>query len=160
MPSDKNKTKRRQQETKHAVQNMKRILLHFRGRMDEELKPQGVTAAQLQLLFAVRNAPGSSGAQLARCCYVTPQTAQALLKHLEEGGFVARGKDAVNDRIVTARLTPEGEKLARSVEKRGLVMQERLWQGISDIEVALLNDLLARCLTNVGEDAPEAKACR
>lgn len=159
MPSDKNKTKRRQQETKLAVQRMKRILLHFRGLMDEELKPQGVTAAQLQLLFAVRNAPGSSGAQLARSCYVTPQTAQALLKHLEDGGFIVRGKDAVNDRIVTARITPEGERLARSVEKKSLVMQECLWHGISDREVAQLNDLLARCLANVGEDVPDAKPC-
>ena len=129
MPDESNKTKRRQQETRRALQSMKRILLHFRGRMDEELRPQGVTAAQLQLLFAVRNAPGSSGAQLARSCYVTPQTAQALLKHLEDGGFIVRGKDAVNDRIVTARITPEGERLARSVEKRGLVMQDRLWGG-------------------------------
>jgi MarR family transcriptional regulator, organic hydroperoxide resistance regulator len=138
---------------------MKRILLHIRGRMDEELKPQGVTSAQLQLLFAVRNAPGSSGAQLARCCYVTPQTAQTLLKHLEEGGFIVRGKDAVNDRIVTASITPEGETLARSVEKRVLVIQERLWRGVSDSEVAQLKDLLARCLANVGEDAPDTRPC-
>ena len=155
MPDELNKTQRRQQETKRALQSMKRILLHFRGRMDEELRPQGVTAAQLQLLFAVRDVPGSSGAQLARSCYVTPQTAQALLKHLEDGGFIVRGKDAVNDRIVTARITPEGERLARSVEKRGLMMQERLWEGISDSELVRLNDLLVRCLTNIDEDAPE-----
>ena len=152
-------TEWRHQESRRALQIMKRIMLHFRGRMDEELRPQGVTAAQLQVLFAVRNAPGSSGAQLARCCYVTPQTAQALLKHLEDGGFIVRGKDPVNDRIVTARITPAGERLAQSVEKRGRVMQEHLWQGISDSELKRLNELLTRCLANVGEDVAESERC-
>ena len=69
---------------------MKRILVHFRGQMDEKLRPQGVTTAQLQVLHAIRSAPGSSGAQLARDCYVTPQTVQALLKRLEEGGWIVR----------------------------------------------------------------------
>src|SRR5215472_2445659 len=152
-------TEWRHQESRRALQSMKRIMLHFRGRMDAELRPQGVTTAQLQVLFAVRNAPGSSGAQLARCWYVTPQTAQALLKHLEDGGFIVRGKDPVNDRIVTARITPAGERLAQSVEKRGKVMQERLWQGISDSELKRLNDVLAQCLANVGEDVSEADRC-
>ena len=48
-----------------------------------------------------------SGAQLARSCYVTPQSAQALLKSLEDGGWIRREKDQVNERILIARLTPE-----------------------------------------------------
>jgi MarR family transcriptional regulator, organic hydroperoxide resistance regulator len=149
----------RHEESKRALQSMKRIMQHFRTRMDEELRPQAVTTAQLQVLFAVRKAPGSSGAQLARRCYVTPQTVQALLKHLEDGGFIVRGKDPVNDRIVTAHVTPAGERLAQSVEKIGQVMQEHLWQGISDRELKRLNDLLARCLENVGDDMSESERC-
>ena len=33
---------------------MKRILIHFRSQMDEKLRPQGVTTAQLQVLKAIR----------------------------------------------------------------------------------------------------------
>ena len=33
--------KRRQTETRRAAQMMKRILIHFRGQMDEQLRPQG-----------------------------------------------------------------------------------------------------------------------
>jgi hypothetical protein len=60
-----------------ALQLMKRILIHFRTQLNEELRPRGVTLSQLQLLHAIKNSPRSSGAQLARVCYVTPQTVQA-----------------------------------------------------------------------------------
>src|ERR1700722_285677 len=103
--------KSRQAETRRAAQMMKRILIHFRSQMDEKLRPQGVTTAQLQVLKAIRDDPGVSGAQLARSCYVTPQSAQSLLRGLEEGEWIVRSKDRRNDRILTIRLTSEGEKL-------------------------------------------------
>src|SRR3954470_18128736 len=103
-------TSERDRQAGKAFQSMKRIMLGFRARMDEQLRPKGVTMAQLQMLFAIRNQPGSSGAQLARTCFITPQTTQALLKHLEENSLIVRGKDPVNDRIVTASLTATGER--------------------------------------------------
>jgi DNA-binding MarR family transcriptional regulator len=130
---------------------MKRIMLGFRARMDEQLRPKGVTMAQLQMLFAIRNQPGSSGAQLARTCFITPQTTQALLKHLEENSLIVRGKDPVNDRIVTASLTATGERLAKEVEKESLPIQKELWQGFTGSQLYQLNDLLTRCLANLGE---------
>jgi DNA-binding MarR family transcriptional regulator len=141
---------KREQQTKQAFQNMKRILLAFRARVDEEFRPQGVTLAQLQVLFAVRAQPQSSGAQLARTCYITPQTAQSLLKHLENRGLIVRGKDSVNDRIVTTSLTAAGERLAQLVEKSSMPLRRDLWQGITDRELDQLNDVLARCLANLG----------
>jgi DNA-binding MarR family transcriptional regulator len=147
------KPTRRQQETRHAVQLFKRIMIHLRGQMDELLRPQGVTTAQLILLREIEASPGSSGAQLARSCYVTPQTAQALLKSLESRAFITRGKDEVNDRIVTAKITPSGERLLRAAEKTSLKLQEQIWQGISDSEVDSLNSVLTRCLENIDKAA-------
>ena len=140
----------RQQQAKQAMRSMKRILLHFRSHVDEQLRPQGVTTAQIQVLFEVRNAPASSGAHLARCCYITPQTMQALLRHLEKGGFIVRGKDPVNDRIVTSSITPAGEQLVHSVEKTVQHLKEDLWRGISDRDLAQLNTLLERAIGNLG----------
>jgi DNA-binding MarR family transcriptional regulator len=146
------KEKHDQQQTTQAIQRMKRILIHMRGQMDVILRPYGVTTAQLVMLKTVRNSPGSSGAQLARECYVTPQSAQALIKHLEDSGFIVRGKDRINGRIVTASITPEGERLMETAEKIALEIQETLWVGISDGDVEGLNELLARCLQNIGEE--------
>ncbi len=139
-------------EGKQALQLMKRILIHLRGEMDEFLRPLGVTTAQFQMLRAIHSAPGSSGAKLARECYVTPQTAQGLIRHLEDGGFIVRGKDRVNDRIVTASATPSGDRLLEKAEKTALELQTKLWVGISASEAEKLNELLSKCLRNIGEE--------
>ena len=148
----KQQSPKREEQTRQAFQKMKRILLAFRARVDDEFRPQGVTLAQLQVLFAVRAQPRSSGAQLARTCYITPQTVQSLLKHLEERGLVVRGKDPVNDRIVTTSLTDAGERLAQLVEKSSQPLHRELWNGITDRELEQLNDVLARCLANLGSE--------
>ena len=134
---------------RRAAQMMKRIIVHFRSQMDEMLRPHGVTTAQLVVLKAVENEPVASGAQLARACYVTPQSAQALLKSLEDGGWIIRAKDTVNDRILIAKLTPSGVKLLETGEKLARVIEKRLWQGVPDSVVVALNRTLVRCLANL-----------
>jgi len=132
-----------------AAQRMKWILLHFRGQMDERLRPEGVTTAQWVMLRAIEREPVTSGAQLARACHVTPQSAQALLKSLEVGGCIVRTKDTVNDRILIARLTLRGEKLLETGERVVSVIEKRLWDGIPESAVEALNKTLARCLENL-----------
>jgi DNA-binding MarR family transcriptional regulator len=131
---------------------MKRIMIHFRSQMDEQLRPQGVTTAQLQVLKVIRDEP-ASGAQLARSCYVTPQSAQALLKGLEDGGWITRSKDLVNDRILIAQLTPRGMKLLKSAEKLVRVIEKRLWHGVSVDSLGALNAVLEHCLENLEDEA-------
>ncbi|WP_433965674.1 MarR family winged helix-turn-helix transcriptional regulator [Tunturiibacter gelidiferens] len=120
---------KKQAERRRAAQMMKRILVHFRGQMDEALRPQGVTTAQLHILKTIRDEPGVSGAQLARLCYVTPQSAQSMLTGLERGGWIVRNKGRGNDRILAARLTAEGEKLLQTAEKMVKVIEGKLWRG-------------------------------
>ena len=144
--------KDRQAETRRAAQMMKRIMVHFRSQMDEELRPQRVTTAQLSVLKVIRDQPGGSGAQLARACYVTPQSAQALLKSLEDGGWITRTKDKVNDRILIARLTPSGGDLLDSAESLARVIEKKLWDGVPDRAVKALNRTLMRCLANLDGD--------
>ncbi len=141
--------KKRQEETRRAAQMMKRMLIHFRGQMDDQLRPEGVTTAQLLLLKTIREKPGASGAELARTCYVTPQSAQTLLKGLEVDGWIARTKDQQNDRILVAKLTPSGEELLVTAEKLAKAMEKKVWQGVSTEEVQTLNAILARCMENL-----------
>ena|ERR1700677_2582714 len=132
-----------------AAQRMKRILIHFRGQMDELLRGEGVTAAQWVMLRAIQKEPVASGAQLARGCHVTPQSAQALLKSLEVGGWIVRMKDTVNDRILIARLTPRGEKLRETGERAVRAIEKRLWRGVPQEDVESMNRTLERCLGNL-----------
>jgi DNA-binding MarR family transcriptional regulator len=128
---------------------MKRILMGFRGRLDDELRPRGVTTAQLQILHAIRNSPGSSGAQLARVCQMTPQSMQALIQKTEKDGWIARRKDSENDRVLVASLTKAGERLMRDAEAVVGKIEKQLWVGVSAGEVAGLVGVLERCLVNI-----------
>jgi DNA-binding MarR family transcriptional regulator len=145
--------KGKQSERRQAIKMMKRIMLHFRSQMDERLRPQGVTTAQLVVLKAVQDEPAAFGAQLARACHMTPQSAQALLKSLEDGGWIIRTKDAVNSRILIAKLTPSGVKLLETAEKVAQVIETKLWKGIPDSAVEALNKTVMRCLANLERDA-------
>ncbi len=147
--------KNRQAERRRAAQMMKRILIHFRSQMDEKLRPQGVTTAQLQLLKAIRDEPGVSGAQLARSCYVTPQSAQSLLAGLERDGWIIRTRDRGNDRILAARLSAEGERLLLSAERAAKVIEGKLWRGVPESSIAALNEVLGQCLANLGPESDD-----
>jgi DNA-binding MarR family transcriptional regulator len=80
---------------------------------------------------------------------VTPQSAQALLKSLEDGGWITRTKDLVNERILIAQLTPSGMELMETAERLARVIEKRLWAGVPDTGVEALNRTLMRCLANL-----------
>ena len=134
---------------RRAERLMKRIMQHFQSVLDEELRPHGATIAQIRLLWAIRRAPGSSGAQLSRECDVKPQTAQALIQRAEEAGWIVRGKDSVNERIVTATLTREGEHLLQIADRIVRGIEAKLWKGIRPTAIAELIGVLEQCLANV-----------
>ena len=137
-----------------AEKLMKQIITHFQATLDEDLRPHGATIAQVRLLWAIRNSPGSSGAHLSRECDVTPQTTQALIQRAEEAGWILRGKDSVNDRIVTATLTQEGEELLDAADRIVRGIESRMWKGIRPAEIEDLIRLLKRCLENVHPEPP------
>jgi len=103
-------------------------------------------------LKALKEAPGSSGAQLARVCHVTPQSMQALIQRSEKDGWIERHKDKGNDRVLAASLTEAGEELLRTAEVAVKKLEKKLWSGVSDEEIEGLTELLERCLGNFAEE--------
>lgn len=142
------------EDRRRATKLTKRIFVQFRTLVDEKLKRHGATTAQIRLLLAIRTAPGSSGAQLARQCEVTPQTAQALIEKAEKAGWIKRSKDRVNERIVTASLTPSGEKLLNVADRVIRNIEAREWKGVSPKALKNLIILLEQCLLNLGPKQP------
>jgi DNA-binding MarR family transcriptional regulator len=144
-----------QERQRHATKLMKRILTHFKTAMDEELRPYGITSAVVRMLWMIRCAPGSSGAQLSRMCDVTPQTAQALIQKAADNGWIVRGKDRVNERIVTAALTDAGEELLETVDGIVRRIEAKFWKDVPEDAVESTIAVLEQCLHNFGEAFPE-----
>lgn len=134
---------------RRATRLIKRLFIEFRTLMDEQLRPYGATTAQIRLLLAIRSDPGSSGAHLARQCDVTPQSAQSLIQKAEESGWIIRGKDSMNERIVTASLTPEGEKLLKVAERFIHNLEAQAWKDVSPRALENLIKVFEQCLQNL-----------
>ena len=139
----------KQKEARRTHKLIRRALLGFRARLDDDLRPANVTGAQLRVLYEVKLNPGITGAQLARACSVTPQSAQAMMVRAVEHGWVVRGKDPENERLVTARLTHEGERLLAEADRVMKRIEAEVWAGVSLDELRTLNALLERGLANL-----------
>jgi DNA-binding MarR family transcriptional regulator len=146
---DAGKGTKRALEAERSRNLMRRVLLGFKARLDDALRAKNVTTAQLRFLHEVKERPGSSGAQMARACYVTPQSAQAMMVRAVERGWVARGKSAENERLVTARLTPAGERLLAYADAVLARMEEDVWAGVRLAELRAMNATLEHGLGNL-----------
>jgi DNA-binding MarR family transcriptional regulator len=127
----------------------RRMTTLFRERLEEQLKPLGITAAQLQLLAALTKEPGTSGAHLSRYCQVTPQTTHALLAAVEKRGWVRRTPHPENARVLLATLTPQGERVFTNGKAIVIKLQDRMLSSFSSAQVRRLEAVLEQLVRNL-----------
>ena len=136
------KEERKAAEARACTENMRALITGFRGRVEDELRADGLTLPQLRLLKAVKHQADVSAAALARTCNVTPQTLQSVLGRAVQAKWIVRGKSKRNERFVTAMLTPLGE----SVLQQGMAVvsrvEERIWREVGLSDLKRLNETL------------------
>jgi DNA-binding MarR family transcriptional regulator len=126
-----------------------RLRMVFRERVEERLRPLGVTMAQLQVLTPLVDEPGMSGAQLARVRHVSPQTIHALLMATEERGWIRRSTHPENNRTLLATLTPQGRRICARAGKIALELQFHVLSTFEANEVRRVEVLLEEMITNL-----------
>lgn len=127
----------------------RRMTTLFRERLEEQLRPLGITAAQLQLLAALAKEPGTSGAHISRFCQVTPQTTHALLAVAESRGWVRRSPHPENARTLLATLTPQGQRVFARGKTLALRLQSRMLRTLTSAEVGHLEATLSQLIKNL-----------
>jgi DNA-binding MarR family transcriptional regulator len=129
----------------------RRMTVLFRERLDESLRPLGITTAQLQVLSALTAEPRAarSGAQISRYCQVTPQTTHALLATAEKHGWVERAPHPENTGILLASLTPQGRRIFSRGKTIARRLQGRMLRTLSQAEIAQLEATLNRLIANL-----------
>ncbi|MDQ1023968.1 DNA-binding MarR family transcriptional regulator [Streptomyces umbrinus] len=96
---------------------VKQVELVVRSRLDELLKPTGITALQYTSLTVLERHDGLSAAQLARDSFVTAQSVADVIRSLETRGLVRRERNHRNRRELLILLTESGrDVLARHAE--------------------------------------------
>jgi MarR family transcriptional regulator, organic hydroperoxide resistance regulator len=132
---------------RQSTEHIRRLVMGSRALLEERLRGEGMTLAQLRLLKAVKHESGVSAAALARACGVTPQTMQAVLMRAVREEWIVRGKSERNERFVTASLTKLGE---RSLERGAAMLariEEEIWRGVG---VGTLREMNAVLEAGVG----------
>jgi len=121
---------------------LKAVLQGYRIKLDEELHPFGITTAQFKMLWMVEANPAESGAGVARLCSVTPQTGQATLAAMEANGWIRRRASEKSERVLVSELTASGRKVLARGMQMGERLNQRLWKGIGERELAVLDEVL------------------
>lgn len=89
----------------------------LRSRLEQALRPLGVTGLQYTILGLLARHEGLSSADLSRRFFVTPQTMNQVIAGMTRRGLIAREASEANRRILRMTLTPEGRALLAESEK-------------------------------------------
>jgi DNA-binding MarR family transcriptional regulator len=137
---------------------IKRLEMAERARLEEVLRPLGVTLHQYTVLSILERREGLSSAQLARRHYVTPQAMQQLVASMERDQLIERRADPTNRRVLRAGLTERGGEVLRSCHEVVDGLETRMLSALTSDEAVMFGRMLERCLVAVTEPAPTEDA--
>src|ERR1700730_16862324 len=118
----------------------------LRARMDDVLRPLGLTVPQYACLDLLHRDPGISAAELARGAFVTRQSMNALLQTLLDRGLVERPARPTSGRARPAIVTPAGAKALGRAQTRVDAVEKRMLSGLNERDTAALRQALAACV--------------
>lgn len=111
---------------------MKQVELAVRARLDELVRPAGLTALQYTALTVLERHPDLTSAHLARNSFVTAQSMADMVTSLRARGLVDRHRDSSDRRRLVLALTVDGQNLL-----------DRYRPAVVDLESEMLSDLSA-----------------
>jgi DNA-binding MarR family transcriptional regulator len=119
--------------------------------MDAALKDLGTTTSQYAILSALQESPSISGADLARRCFITPQSVNELLAGMEKAGLIDRTPSPTHGRIVDISLSPMGAKRLRMASLVVDEIERMMLRGLSESERRSAAAALGCCIENLAE---------
>jgi len=114
-------------------------------RMDERLRPLGLSVPQYACLQALHDLPGITGSELARRAFVTRQSMNVLVQGLEKRGLVARSDSPGPRRERGTVLTSAAADLLAAARREVADLAQLMTAGIAPAELPRLRELLAAC---------------
>jgi len=130
---------------------MKHAQALLRARMDEVLRPVGLTVPQYACLDLLHRDPGISAAELARGAFVTRQSMNALLQTLLDRGLVDRPARPTSGRALPVLLTAAGTEALSSAQTSVDSVESRMLSGLTEHDRSRLGQTLALCVRALAE---------
>ncbi len=120
----------------------------------EELRASGLRPPQAFFLSFLRQAGTLNISAISRLTNVTPSVGTRFIERLEKAGMVERVLDPSDRRVVTVRLTEQGEKVSAGFQAS---IDERFREAVQDVDPSDMEAfvrVLAKMNENLTGDAP------
>jgi DNA-binding MarR family transcriptional regulator len=136
---------------------VKQVELVVRARIDEIVRPVGLTAAQYTALTVLERHDDMSSAQLARNSFVTAQSMADMIAALQARGLIERQRDRADRRRLVVALTADGRALLDRYRDTVVDLERRMLAGLSEPDVESLRHSLRACHANLSVTADLAR---
>jgi DNA-binding MarR family transcriptional regulator len=128
---------------------LKQVELAVRARLDEIVRPAGLTALQYTALSVLERHTDMSSAQLARSSFVTAQSMADMITALEGRKLIERHRDRTDRRRLVVALTGDGRALLDRCRPEVDALEAAMLAGLSVPQTKALRATLATCYTNL-----------
>jgi DNA-binding MarR family transcriptional regulator len=128
---------------------IKQVELAVRSRLDDLLRPAGMTALQYTALTVLERHADMSSAQLARNSFVTAQSMADMITALEGRGLIERYRDRADRRRLVVALTVGGRQLLDRYRNEVAALEAQMLTGLTRADISGLRRNLQTCRTNL-----------
>jgi len=128
---------------------LKQVELAVRARLDEIVRPAGLTALQYTALSVLERHTDMSSAQLARSSFVTAQSMADMITALEDRKLIERHRDRTDRRRLVVALTDDGRALLDRCRPEVAALEATMLKGLSVPQTKALRTTLAACYANL-----------
>lgn len=116
-----------------TANRLRPVVLRLGRELRREIHSLGVTGGQVSLLIAIKDEPGVTAGELAERERVSAPGMSGHLVRLEAAGLIERRR-ASDRRRIELFLTPEGDKVLKSVKKKRTAWLASRLERLSDEE--------------------------
>lgn len=110
----------------------------LKQRLRDSLAPCGLSVPQYTALSVFRAHGSLSNAQLATRTMISPQSANEMVKQMEEKGWIARAPDPAHGRIIQISLTDAGHSVLAECDVHVAATERQMFPDLDDEQRATL----------------------
>src|SRR5437867_12767220 len=126
-----------------VANRLRLVLLKLKRHLRREIHSLGVTGGQASLLFTIQRRPGIGVRELAALERMSAPGMSKYVGRLEAEGLIVREPSDADRRRIGLRVSPEGERVLRSVKSRRTAWLAAQLRGLSDEELQAVDAAIA-----------------
>jgi len=118
-----------------VANRLRQVLLKLNRHLRREIHSLGVTGGQASLLFTIQRQPGIGVRELAALEGMSAPGMSKYVGRLEAAGLIVREPSDEDRRRIGLRVSPEGERVLRSVKSRRTAWLAARLRELSEAEL-------------------------